>query len=90
MTGNRQFTGQQAHEIGDSLGVDWGAVDLEQFGMGLAVELEHGQQDPATDVTGDDLQVTGKIALAHLKEIPDYYTRLARMEQEGETRAPSS
>jgi len=48
-----------------------GGVDLEQFGMGLAVELEHGSQDPATDVTHDDEIITGKIALAHLREIPD-------------------
>ena len=48
----------------------------------MEVELEHGRRDPATDVTGDDLLLTGKIALAHLKEFPDYYIRLARMEEE--------
>ena len=41
-----------------------------------------GRRDPATDVTGDDLILTGKIALAHLNEFPDYYIRLARMEEE--------
>ena len=50
--------------------------------MGMEVELEHGLQDPATNVTGDDPLVTGKIALAHLNEFPDYYTRLDRMEAE--------
>jgi len=59
-------------------------VDLEQFRMGLAVELEHGSQDPATDVTHDDEFITGKIALAHLREISDYYTRLAAMERDAE------
>ena len=50
--------------------------------MGMDVELEHGLQDPLTDVSHDDPVVTGKIALAHLNEFPDYYTRLARMEEE--------
>lgn len=52
--------------------------------MGLAVELEHGLHDDQTNVTGDDEIVTGKIALAHLKEIRDYYTRLAIMERDAE------
>ena len=55
--------------------------------MGLDVELEHGRHDPATDVTGDDPVTTGKIALAHLNEFPDYYTRLARMEADAEAGA---
>ena len=58
------------------------AFDLEQFRMGLGIELEHGRRHPATNVTNDDPVVTGKIALAHLRELPDYYTRLADMEAE--------
>jgi hypothetical protein len=83
---SRQFTQDEARSIGEAVGIDWakGDVDLEQFRMGLSVELEHGSRNPATDVTHDDLLVTGKIALAHLEEIPDYYTRLAKMEAEGE------
>ena len=54
----------------------------------MDVELEHGTRDSDTDVTRDDPLVTGKIALAHLREMSDYYTRLAQMEAEGE--APSS
>ena len=50
--------------------------------VGIEVELEHGTRDPATDITHDDPLLTGKIALAHLNELPDYYTRLALMEQE--------
>ena len=82
----REFTEVEARAIGQRIGIDWAAgdVDLEQFRMGLAVELEHGTQDPATDVTHDDETITGKIALAHLREIPDYYTRLAAMEREAE------
>ena len=41
-----------------------------------------GRRDPETNVTGDDPVMTGKIALAHLREMPDYYTRLAAMEAE--------
>ena len=82
----REFTEEEARVIGQRIGVDWSAgdVDLEQFRMGLAIELEHGSQDPATNVTNDDETITGKIALAHLREIPDYYTRLAAMEREAE------
>ncbi len=82
----RQFTEEEARMIGQRIGVDWSAgdVNLEQFRMGLAIELEHGTQDPATNVTNDDETITGKIALAHLREIPDYYTRLAAMESEAE------
>ena len=80
----RNFTKEQAKEIGDKLGIDWQKYDLEQFWMGLAVELEHGAYDAETNVTNDDLMLTGKIAWAHLKEIPDYYTRLKKMEEEYE------
>jgi len=65
--------------------VDWDLVDLEQLRMGLLVELEHGTRDPETNVTNDDTGLTGKIALAHLNEFPDYYTRLAKMEAEADT-----
>jgi hypothetical protein len=72
----------EARRIGDVLRVDWNQIDLEQFRRGMDVEFEHGAHDPQTDVTHDDLFMTGKIALAHLKEFPDYYVRLQRMEEE--------
>lgn len=74
------FTRTDALRIGTQLGIDWRLVDVEEFTAGLNVELEHGTRDPSTNVTDDDPIVTGKIALAHLKELPDYYTRLARVE----------
>jgi hypothetical protein len=82
----RRFTLDDARRIGEAIGIDWGKgkVDIEQFLMGLHVELEHGRRDPSTDVTHDDPILTGKIALAHLNEYPDYYTRLAKMEAEAE------
>jgi hypothetical protein len=72
----------EARRIGDALKIDWTRIDLEQFRRGMDVEFEHGTHDPQTDVTHDDLLMTGKIALAHLKEFPDYYERLQRMEDE--------
>ena len=84
MSAKKYFTTEQAREIGEKLGIDWSRFDVEQYRMGLDVELEHGMHDPATDVTGDDPIITGKIALAHLKEFPDYYTRLEKMEKEAE------
>ena len=78
------FTTDDARRIGEAVGIDWQSspFDVEQYRMGLEVELEHGRQDPATNVTDDDELITGKIALAHLNEFPDYYTRLERMEEE--------
>jgi hypothetical protein len=84
MSTRGSFTLEEARRIGEQLGVSWDSspFDPEQFRHGLDVELEHGARDPATDVTHDDPTVTGKIALAHLNEFPDYYTRLDRMEEE--------
>ena len=78
----RKYTETEAKKIGDAIGIDWGKVDLGQFCRGLEVEMEHGAHDPETNVTNNDEQLTGKIAWAHLKEIPDYYTRLDKMESE--------
>lgn len=84
MSGPGRFTAAEAKEVGDALGVDWMDFDVEQFRRGMEVELEHGARDLQTDVTGDDQMKTGKIAWAHLKEFPDYYDRLAQMEEEAE------
>ena len=78
----KHFTKDDAKRIGDSLGVDWTKFDVEQFRMGLDVELEHGSHESSTNVTNDDELTTGKIALAHLNEFPDYYTRLQKMESQ--------
>ena len=85
MSGSKHFTAEQAKAVGDKLGIDWKDFDVEQFRMGLDVELEHGARDPQTNVTNDDVMTTGKIAWAHLTEFPDYYTRLAKMEAEART-----
>ena len=84
MTETRRTSIEEARRVGDEIGVDWARFELEQFRKGMDVEFEHGSHDPQTDVTHDDPIVTGKIALAHMKEFPDYYERLERMEQEAE------
>ena len=86
MTSKKHFTAEEAKQIGESLGIDWIKFDVEQYRMGLDVELEHGLIDTHTNVTNNDPIMTGKIALAHLTEFPDYYTRLEKMEREAEGR----
>jgi hypothetical protein len=76
----RKFSIREARKIGHALGIRWDTFDITQFALGLNIELEHGRRGPATDVTHDEPMITGKIALAHLRDIPDYYTRLIVME----------
>jgi hypothetical protein len=80
------FSADDARRIGERIRIDWSTArfDVEQFRMGLEVELEHGRRDPATNVSDDDELITGRIAWADLNEFPDYYTRLAKMEAEAE------
>ena len=84
MSEQQHFSAEEAEKIGNTLGVDWSMWDIEQFRKGMDVELEHGSVDVHTNVTDNDPLLTGKIALAHLNEIPDYYARLAEMETVGE------
>lgn len=78
------FTVEEARQIGGKLRIKWDKFDVEQFRRGMEVELEHGTRDLKTNVTDDDSLTTGKIALAHLNEFPDYYTRLDKMEEEAD------
>ena len=91
MTAQASFSAEDARRIGAEVGIDWSSAqfDVEQFRMGMNVELEHGLRDPVTNVTDSDPVVTGKIALAHLNEFPDYYTRLSVMENEARQNASS-
>jgi len=84
LSAKKTFTRDEALTVATALDMDFEALkyDIEQFRMGLDVELEHGLRSPATDIAGDDSIATGKIALAHLNEFPDYYTRLAVLERE--------
>ena len=80
----KRFSLADARRIGKSLGLSWKKLDLNQFHMGLNVELEHGKRNAFTNVTDNDEILTAKIALAHLSEFPDYYTRLHKLEKEAE------
>jgi Protein of unknown function (DUF5661) len=84
MTEEHRFTADQARSYGEEVGIDWSTspFGVEEFRSGMDVELEHGLHDDETNVTGDDPHITARIAWAHLKEFPDYYTRLERMEEE--------
>ncbi|OGG34746.1 hypothetical protein A2363_03245 [Candidatus Gottesmanbacteria bacterium RIFOXYB1_FULL_47_11] len=84
MTSSKIITAEEAKSTGEQLGIRWDKFDINQFTMGMNVELEHGSVNPLTNVTNDDLLLTGKIALAHLNEFSDYYTRLLKMEKEAE------
>ncbi len=84
MSAKKHFTAEEAKAVGEKLGIDWSKFDVEQFRMGMDVELEHGKADAETNVTNDDPLITGKIALAHLNEFPDYYDRLYELEEEAE------
>jgi hypothetical protein len=84
MSSRTHFTDEDARRIGEQIGIDCNSepFDVDQLRRGMEVELEHGRQDALTNVTDDDPMVTAKIALAHLNEFADYYTRLERMEDE--------
>lgn len=84
MSEEKIFKSEQTKKIGEMLGINWSKFNIEQFRMGMDVELEHGTTDSHTNVTDNDPLITGKIALAHLAEYPDYYTRLEKMENEAE------
>lgn len=84
MDAKKQFSKEEAKEIGEKLGVMWDKFDVDQFRRGMDVELEHGLRDQLTNVTDDNPLTTGKIALAHLNEFPDYYDRLDEMEKEAD------
>ncbi|MFH1590924.1 MAG: DUF5661 family protein [archaeon] len=84
MESKKEFTEDEAKEVGDNLGIRWEKFNVEQFRKGMNVELEHGTRNSETNVSNDDPIITGKIALAHLNEFPDYYNRLEKMEKEAD------
>lgn len=77
------MTADAAARLGEKIGIDWKTAEFTAADLvaGVKVELEHGARDPETDVTGDDLETTAKIAWAHLKEDPKYYVKLDKMEK---------
>lgn len=75
---------KKAKTVAAKLHIDLQLLPLEYWKHAMKVELEHGKRSAVTNVTNDDLLTTGKIALAHILEYPDYYLRLAKMEAEAE------
>ena len=90
--GQKSFTADEARRVGEKIGIDWSSApfEIDEFRAGMDVELEHGSHDLGTNVTDDDAVITGKIALAHLNEFPDYYVRLEKMEAEARREERSS
>ena len=80
----KEFSDAEAKETGEQLGIKWDKFDIDQFKRGMNIELEHGSRDAETNVTNDNPLMTGKIALAHLNEFPDYYDRLEKLEKEAD------
>jgi hypothetical protein len=78
----KKLNAKDAREIGDDIGINWESIILSEFTKGVNVEFEHGTRYPQSNVTDNDKKMTGKIAWAHLKEFPDYYSRLAILEKE--------
>lgn len=67
------FDIKDAVEIANKLNIRFNKFNIKDFLTGLNIELEHGKINPKTNVTNDDLEMTAKIALAHLNEYPNYY-----------------
>ena len=74
MGASNLFSVDDARRIGTELGIDWDVspFDVDQFLLGLGVEMEHGLHDAETNVTGNDPVLTGKIAYAHLNGAMGY------------------
>ena len=77
----RKFSTADAKRMGDKLGVNWKAVDIGEFRMGLEIEAEEHDDGGFLDVVGPKTDI-GKIALAHLRETPNYYSRLKQVKLE--------
>lgn len=75
---------EEARIIQSAVGSEALQIPVEWFQQGLEVELEHGLQFPDANVTNNHPILTGKIVLAHLKEMLDYYLRLEVAELEGD------
>lgn len=87
MAAAERMAEDEARKLGERIGIDWDTAEftVAAFAQGCQVELEHGSRDPQTNVTSNDEEATGKIAWAHLKEDPEYYTKLAKMEKTANT-----
>ena len=69
------FSDNEILRIARYLNIDFSKFPFEDFKRGISIEIEHGMDNPITNVTNDDLLKTAKIALAHLNEFPNYYNK---------------
>ncbi len=79
-----EVTLSEAQVLQNEIGGETSQIPLEEFRRGLGVELEHGLTFADANVTNNHPILTGKIVLAHLKEMLDYYSRLEVVELEGD------
>ncbi len=77
-----KVTREIAERVGGQIGVDFGKTSIREFTRGLKVELEHLDtiRDYVPNAKGRELEIAGSIAMDHLDEYPDYYTRLRKVE----------
>ena len=79
-----EVTLEEARIVQKAIGAEAAEVSPEQFRRGLEIELEHGLQFSDANVSNNHPLLTGRIVLAHLKEMLDYYLRLEVAELEGD------
>jgi len=77
---------KQAEKLAKKFKIKLDVIDFDEWQFGLNIELEHGKKFGAiTNITNNNLELTAKIAIAHLIEFPDYYKRLMKMEVKAES-----
>jgi hypothetical protein len=79
-----QVTEQEARIILPHVNTEKMKIPLKDFKIGLEVELEHGLMFNQYNVTNNHPLLTGKIVMAHFREMLDYYKRLEVAEIEGD------
>ena len=79
-----KVTVKEARTILSAVNTEKMPIPPETFRRGLEVELEHGTRFNDANVTSNHPVITGRIVLAHLKEMMDYYERLEVAELEGD------
>ncbi len=82
MKKRKRISSEEAKLIGESLHIDFEQVDLDEFRLGLMGHPKRGTVDLETGLAYDGVLLTGKVILAHMQEIPDYFTRLAKLKAE--------
>jgi len=82
MKKRKQISAEEAKRIGESLHIDWGQVDLEQFQQDLMGNHKQRSMDLETELTYDSVLVTGRLIVAHMQDFPDYFHRLEKLRAE--------